>query len=99
MTLQEAANVVERHNISRIYGMGEEASQEDLSMALGVLLEAYYRELVEKDKEAPICEYSGLRSVEGYKEEEVSPQDTPAIEIKKGDINFMYKWIREKSGK
>ncbi len=69
MTLQEAANVVERHNISRIYGMGEEASQEDLGMALEVLLEAYYRELVEKDKEVPICEYSGLRSVEGYKEE------------------------------
>ncbi len=99
MTLQEAANIVERHNISRIYGMGEEASQEDLGMALEVLLEAYYREVVEKDKEAPICEYSGLRSVEGYKEEEVSPQDTPAIDTKKEDVDYMYKWIREKSGK
>jgi hypothetical protein len=131
------------------------------------------------DKDIKVCEYSGLRSVEGYKEEEVSPQDSaignilvdnpysvyfrladdgevilkiskegfyyrgelvedihnvyerftewltkaelkdrqvspqdpatidkgPDIDIKKeeetkkGDINFMYKWIREKSGK
>ncbi len=60
------------------------------------------------DKDIKICEYSGLRSVEGYKEEEVSPQDPakgPDMDIKKeeetkkGDINFMYKWIREKSGK
>ena len=63
------------------------------------------------DKDIKICEYSGLRPVEGYKEEEVSPQDpavidkTPDIdikkeeEVKKGDINFMYKWIRSKSGK
>jgi len=60
------------------------------------------------DKDIKVCEYSGLRSVEGYKEEEASPQDpanTPDIdikkeeEIKKGDINFMYKWIRSKSGK
>ncbi len=63
------------------------------------------------DKDIKVCEYSGLRSVEGYKEEEVSPQDPATIdkgpdidikkeeEIEKGDINFMYKWIREKSGK
>jgi hypothetical protein len=79
------------------------------------------------DKDIKICEYSGLRPVEGYKEEEVSPQD-PAIdittnpegtnvwkelydryketegykinkEIEIGDRDFMYKWIREKSGK
>ena len=79
------------------------------------------------DKEIKICEYSGLRPVEGYKEEEeVSPQDTPAVDITPkpvgksvwkelydryketegykinkeiGDIDYMYKWIREKSGK
>ena len=78
------------------------------------------------DKEIKICEYSGLRPVEGYKEEEVSPQDIPAIDITTnpegksvwkelydryketegykidkeiGDRDFMYKWIREKSGK
>ena len=128
------------------------------------------------EEDIKVCEYSGLRSVEGYKEEEVSPQDsaidnilvdnpksvyfrladdgeivlkiskegfyyrgelvedihnvyerftewltkaelkdrqvspqdpanTPDIEIKKeeetkkGDVNFMYKWIRSKSGK
>lgn len=43
-----------------------------------------------------ICEYSGLRSVEGYKEEDKidKKEDT-----KIGDRDFMYKWIREKSGK
>ena len=128
------------------------------------------------DKDIKVCEYSGLRPVEGYREEEVSPQDSaidnilvdnprsvyfrladdgeivlkiskegfyyrgelvedvhnvyerftewltkaelkdrqvspqdpakgPDVDIKKeeetkkGDINFMYKWIREKSGK
>lgn len=62
------------------------------------------------NKDIKICEYSGLRPVEGYKEEKTSPQDIPAIEdnikaidkkeeIKKGDIDFMYKWIKEKSGK
>lgn len=97
------------------------------------------------DKDIKICEYSGLRPVEGYKEEEVSPQDIPAIDITTnpegtnvwkelydrykateedrkeleeynrmlhegnkqyfhkdkeiGDIDYMYKWIREKSGK
>ena len=79
------------------------------------------------DKEIKIYEYSGLRPVEGYKEEEeVSPQDIPAIDITTnpagksvwkelydryketegykidkeiGDVDYMYKWIREKSGK
>ena len=50
----------------------------------------------------------GIVKEEVDKLNEVSPQDpanTPDIdikkeeEIKKGDINFMYKWIREKSGK
>jgi len=31
--------------------------------------------------------------------EEVSPQDPATIDKEIGDINFMYKWIREKSGK
>jgi hypothetical protein len=57
------------------------------------------------DKEIKICEYSGLRPVEGYKEEEVSPQDPATIDDihetykEIGDRDFMYKWIREKSGK
>lgn len=37
-----------------------------------------------------ICEYSGLRPVEGYKEKEIN---------KREDKDFMYKWIRERSGK
>ena len=45
-----------------------------------------------------ICEYSGLRSVEGYKEDKEEKIDKKE-ETKKGDVNFMYKWIREKSGK
>jgi hypothetical protein len=47
-----------------------------------------------------ICEYSGLRPVEGYKEEEKDKEDIDKeIKIEKGDIDFMYKWIRSKSGK
>jgi len=42
-----------------------------------------------------VCEYSGLRPVEGYKEEDIDKE----MKIEEGDINFMYKWIREKSGK
>jgi hypothetical protein len=37
-----------------------------------------------------ICEYSGLRPVEGYKED---------IDKEIRDIDFMYNWIKEKSGK
>ena len=52
-----------------------------------------------KPQDVPaICEYSGLRSVEGYKEEKEEKIDKKE-ETKKGDVNFMYKWIREKSGK
>lgn len=73
-----------------------------------------YRAFIEDD--IIRCEYSGLRSVEGYKEDKEtyridkekidSLMDTlheidemPKEETKKGDINFMYKWIRERSGK
>lgn len=54
-----------------------------------------YRAFIEDD--IIRCEYSGLRSVEGYKEdkEEIDKKQ----ETKKGDVNFMYKWIRERSGK
>lgn len=41
-----------------------------------------------------VCEYSGLRPVEGYKED-----IDKEMKIERGDINFMYKWIRSKSGK
>ena len=44
-----------------------------------------------------ICEYSGLRPVEGYKEEEDKIDKKEDTKI--GDRDFMYKWIREKSGK
>jgi hypothetical protein len=47
-----------------------------------------------------ICEYSGLRPIEGYKEEETDKEDIDKeMKIERGDINFMYKWIRSKSGK
>jgi hypothetical protein len=44
-----------------------------------------------------VCEYSGLRPVEGYKEEIVNKITDK--ETEKRDIDFMYKWIREKSNK
>jgi len=44
-----------------------------------------------------ICEYSGLRPVEGYKEE-IEDKITDK-KTERGDIDFMYKWIREKSNK
>jgi uncharacterized protein YllA (UPF0747 family) len=51
-----------------------------------------------------------VREITRHLNKEVKPQDIPAIEdnikaidkkeeIKKGDIDFMYKWIKEKSGK
>jgi len=36
-----------------------------------------------------------LRPIEGYKEEDIDKE----MKIERGDINFMYKWIRSKSGK
>ena len=47
-----------------------------------------------------VCNYSGLRPVEGYKEEEKDKEDIDKeMKIERGDIDFMYKWIRSKSGK
>ena len=48
-----------------------------------------------------ICNYSGLRPVEGYKEEEIENKEDidKEMKIERGDIDFMYKWIRSKSGK
>ena len=42
-----------------------------------------------------------LFTKEEFKEqlEKVSPQDPAPIDKEIGDIEFMYKWIREKSGK
>jgi hypothetical protein len=49
-----------------------------------------------KPQDTPaVCEYSGLRPIEGYKEEDIDKE----MKIEEGDINFMYKWIRSKSGK
>ena len=54
-----------------------------------------------KPQDTPaVCNYSGLRPVEGYKEEEKDKEDIDKeIKIEAGDIDFMYKWIRSKSGK
>ena len=74
-----------------------------------------------KPQDTPaICKYSGLRPIEGYKEEEIDKkEETPEekayrmgwingyeegandkeTNTKIGDIDFMYKWIRSKSGK
>ena len=41
-----------------------------------------------------VCEYSGLRPIEGYKGD-----IDKEMKIEEGDIDFMYKWIRSKSGK
>jgi hypothetical protein len=47
-----------------------------------------------------VCEYSGLRPIEGYKEEETDKEDIDKeMKIERGDRDFMYKWIRSKSGK
>jgi len=60
-----------------------------------------------------VCEYSGLRPVEAYREEETDIQKAYRMgwlngydkgvndkeDTKIGDIDYMYKWIREKSGK
>ena len=81
----------------------------------------YNRGWEKTDTQDPaVCEYSGLRPVEGYKEEEIDKkEETPEekayrmgwingyeegandkeIDTKIGDRDFMYKWIREKSGK
>ena len=58
----------------------------------------------EEKKSSPqgpaVCEYSGLRPIEGYKEEEKDKEDIDKeMKIERGDIDFMYKWIRSKSGK
>jgi hypothetical protein len=59
--------------------------------------EEYYNEIHKEEvstQDPAICNYSGLRPIEGYKED-----IDKEIKIERGDINFMYKWIRDKSGK
>jgi hypothetical protein len=60
-----------------------------------------------------VCNYSGLPSVEHYSSREITIEDIhnihkemtdkedihKEIKIEKADIDFMYNWIREKSGK
>jgi hypothetical protein len=41
-----------------------------------------------------ICEYSGLPAVEHYRDKETIDK-----EAKKRNVDYMYNWIREKSGK
>jgi hypothetical protein len=54
-----------------------------------------YRGYKKGDTQDPaVCEYSELRPVEGYKEEE-----TVDKEAERRDRDYMYRWIREKSGK
>ena len=53
-----------------------------------------------KPQDTPaVCNYSGLRPVEGYKEEKEKEDIDKEMKIERGDIDFMYKWIRSKSGK
>jgi len=53
-----------------------------------------------KPQDTPaVCEYSGLRPIEGYKEEIDKEDIDKEMKIERGDIDFMYKWIRSKSGK
>lgn len=58
-------------------------------------------EVVKPQDTPAVCEYSGLRPIEGYKEEEIENKEDidREMKIERGDINFMYKWIRSKSGK
>ena len=61
-----------------------------------------FKEQLEKvsPQDPAVCNYPGLRPVEGYKEEEKDKEDIDKeIKIERGDIDFMYKWIRSKSGK
>ena len=50
-----------------------------------------------KPQDTPaVCEYSGLRPIEGYKEEEKEKEDIDKeMKIERGDIDFMYKWIKK----
>ena len=54
-----------------------------------------------KPQDTPaVCEYSGLRPIEGYKEEDIDKEEIDKkLNTERGDIDFMYKWIRSKSGK
>ena len=76
------------------------------SIDIAELLYGIVKEEVDKLNEVSpqdtpaVCEYSGLRPIEGYKEEEKDKEDIDKeMKIEAGDIDFMYKWIRSKSGK
>ena len=71
------------------------------SIDIAELLYGIVKEEVDKLNEVSpqdtpaVCNYSGLRPIEGYKEEDIDKE----MKIEAGDIDFMYKWIRSKSGK
>ena len=71
------------------------------SIDIAELLYGIVKEEVDKLNEVSpqdtpaVCNYSGLRPIEGYKEEDIDKE----MKIERGDIDFMYKWIRSKSGK
>jgi len=45
-----------------------------------------------KPQDTPaVCEYSGLRPIEGYKEEIDKEDIDKEMKIERGDIDFMYK--------
>jgi hypothetical protein len=81
--------------------IGKQESIDVAELLYGIVKEEVDKLNEVKPQDIPaVCEYSGLRPVEGYKEEEKDKEDIDKeMKIEEGDINFMYKWIRSKSGK
>ena len=80
--------------------MDKEESIDIAELLYGIVKEEVDKLNEVKPQDPAICEYSGLRPIEGYKEEEKEKEDIDKeMKIEAGDIDFMYKWIRSKSGK
>ena len=82
--------------------MDKEESIDIAELLYGIVKEEVDKLNEVKPQDTPaVCNYSGLRPVEGYKEEERENKEDidKEMKIERGDINFMYKWIRSKSGK
>ena len=81
--------------------MDKEESIDIAELLYGIVKEEVDKLNEVKPQDTPaVCNYSGLRPIEGYKEEEKDKEDIDKeMKIERGDIDFMYKWIRSKSGK
>ena len=76
--------------------MDKEESIDIAELLYGIVKEEVDKLNEVKPQDTPaVCNYSGLRPIEGYKEEDIDKE----MKIEAGDIDFMYKWIRSKSGK